>query len=87
MRYRSKRRSTTNRGAKYRGAPGVPVVRGKNLNLPLDDPSGVACATPGCGAYVKALASGRPRAHSEGGYMTNTRAGFYKCPGSGTLLD
>lgn len=38
-----------------------------------------------CGAWVKVLASGRPRTHAPGGTGTSTRKGIYKCSGSGLV--
>lgn len=67
----------------YRGTPGdVRVTNGRDVTVPDDDPEGVVCKQ--CGARVRALSTGRPRAHAAGGYAPNTRAGRFKCEGSGS---
>jgi hypothetical protein len=67
----------------YRGSPGKKpnTPPGSDITVPDDDVNGVVCGQ--CGARVKALVSGRPRAHAPGGMSTNTRLGRYKCEGSG----
>jgi len=66
------------------GRPSVEVVRTPKVPLlDADDPNAVQCADPACGVFVARLSNGRPRAHARGGYSTNTRAGRYKCEGSG----
>ena len=70
------------RGSKYRGVePRVPAE--DKTDIRYEGPGSVECRS--CGASVMSLPSNpfRPRAHSPGGYTTNTRAGRYKCPGSG----
>lgn len=78
-------RTVSRNAAYYRGtAGGVPAQKVDKtlITVPADDPEGIDCRE--CGARVKALVSGRPRAHAPGGYTTNTRVGRYHCSGSGT---
>lgn len=85
MRYTSRRRRPQGHGAAYRGGVSkvAETVKKTDVSLPADDPEAVQCES--CGAYVKKLSRGQPRAHAPGGLATNTRAGRYSCSGSGTL--
>lgn len=68
----------------YRGVEsGVVRDKGRDVSVPENDPEAVQCDH--CGAFVKRLSKGQPRAHAAGGIATNTRAGRYACPGSGSL--
>lgn len=80
---RIKQRTIARRTAIYRGAEPTSLAPVRySIALDADDPEAVECDA--CGAFVKRLVSGRPRAHAAGGLMTNTRAGRYHCSGSGT---
>lgn len=72
----------------YRGVGSAVKAQPKpipSLIVADDDPEGVVCQE--CGVRVKALKYGKPRAHAAGGLSTNTRAGRYKCEGSGNASE
>lgn len=80
--YTSRSHSTMSAGRAYRGVLTAPPAA-TSIALDPSDPAATQCS--GCGAYVRRLKHGQPRAHAPGGYTTSIKQGRYPCEGSGTL--